>query len=288
MKSITVYIDESGIKQKASTKVQNPNDFGVAVALILPIGIEEHFTSLLSEKLPSLPSDDTHITDLANIQEKYRNSVFQTINSISPQPKIVYEAIGAAGYHSAEYDEFLPDFKEFQKRQKSSRIRKSVRLENPSAHAALLEGVVLKAMAVATDMYGVAGVEVVCVTDEIDSPILEETRSNLNIFAIDEHKEVVKGYDLTTKQHLVWTVTSKLPPEVSVPLCSFSIQKRPKSDLGVFAADIIVNTLYYHLRDYVTKNGCVKLNSRDAIQGFQLEKFIKTGSNDYSDLIYNH
>ncbi len=288
MKSIKVYIDESGIKQRASTKVQDPNDLGVAVALILPIGIETRFFSLLSEKLPSHPTDDTHITDLANKQEGYRNSVFQTINSISPQPKIVYEAISAAGYHLAEYEQFRPNFEEFQKLQKSSHIRTKVRLEDPSAHAALLEGVVLKARAVVTDMYGEDEVEIVCITDEVDSPILEEAQRNLNDFSLGEYKDVVKGYDLTAKQHLVGTITSKLAPEVSVPLCSFRIQKRPKSDVGVFAADIIANTLYYHLRHYVAETGCVKLNSRDAIQGFQLKNLVETASNDFSDLVYNH
>lgn len=294
MKTITAYIDESGTKQKAETEVADPKAFGVAVALILPEGTEEQFFTLLKEKMPNPPTDKTHVTDLESNQEAYRTAVYDAIKGLPEKAMVVYEVISATGYHKAEYEQFKLQFENFKRERKMSDIRPKIRQDNPNAQVELLEGIVLKARAAVTDRYGEKDVKVRCVADKIDKPLYAALKENLEAFDADEHKETVKGFNVKTGQELVGTICSKLSEGVDAKLCEWEVQLGPKSDMGIFAADIIVNSLYHHLKSYVADNGCVSVNrSKKAVAGYQLEQYLVAGNSDmgicdYSDLVYNN
>lgn len=286
MRKFVAYIDESGVKQKAATRVEDGDAFGLAVGILVPKELEEKFIDKLEKSIPKLPDNDTHITDLSGSQEAYRKAVFGVINALS-DVKVVYEAIFASGYHHAEYELMLPAYNEYLERQKTSKIKHSVRLENPSSHAELLAGVVLKARALAVDLCESDDVEVVCKTDEVDDSILEESERTIKDFSTADWVSTEKGFNIETGELVQGTIETSIMSNQIINLGKWNIQKLSKGNVGVFAADIVANSLHFHIGEYISRCGHKSLNDRSAFVGFALEKSIVTGDRDFSDLCYN-
>lgn len=287
MHRYVAYIDESGAKQNAATMVANADAFGVAVGILLPAELEGDFVETLGEKLTELPDENTHVTDLNGSQEVFRQAVFEAIREM-PDVRVVFEAIFALGYHHAEYELMLPSYNEFKERQKGSRIKHSVRLENPSAHAELLTGVVLKASAFAVDLCGSADVEVACKVDEVDDSILEEVRKSLKEYSENHWVRQEKGFDIETRKLVFGSIETSINTDMIVNIGRWELKKLSKKDVGIFAADIVANALHFHINEYITRHGHSRLNCQSAIEGFALEKSIKVCERDFSDICYNN
>ena len=266
------------------------DDFGIAVAILMPQRFENAFNTKLQSTLPITPSNITHLTDIKpQLQQTCREIVYKAAKAFQDNLCIVYEAIPAKGFHEVEYTNLEPAFKQFTASQKNAIIKQTVRMDNPSAHAELLLGAILKARAAVKDCYKSNSAELDCKLDEVDDSILKEVKICLKDFDACNGSDDVKGFKIATKQHLSRTIKWNigLPPNDLCPVNNIS--RVSKSSCSVFAADIIANALYHHLQEHVANFGLECLNQEPAIKGFKFEEFIiPSTQNDFSDILYVH
>lgn len=286
--SYTVFLDESGSKQKAQTPPQDVDDVGVAVGLILRSSDVAAFKSEIHKMTGVELTGESHITDLGSEgQEAIRSAVHKVMTAFKGSVRIVYDAISAAGYHNAEYS-FPHKIKSEIERE---RVNKSIRITthepNPSAHAEMLAGAIEKSLATIVDIEQGASdiIDVQILTDKMDGAILDECSQNISDLLSLEHSENVRAFDTVNKRKLNGTVASNvsLPP---LKLPRYEIVRMPKTDYGVFAADIVANEICHHLKVKM-KNGETRLNSCMAINDFELGQLIEASEPDSSDVIYN-
>ena len=286
--SYTVFLDESGSKQKAQTPPQDVDDVGVAVGLILRSSDVTAFKSEIHKMTGVELTEESHITDLGSEgQEAIRSAVHKVMTAFKGPVRIVYDAISAAGYHNAEYS--VPH--KMKSEIEWGRVNKSIRITthepNPSAHAEMLAGAIEKSLAAIVDIeQGDSDIiDVQILTDKMDGAILDECSQNISDLLSLEHSESVRAFDMVNKRKLNGIVASNvsLPP---LKLPRYEIVPMPKTDYGVFAADIVANELCHHLKEKM-KKGETKLNSRMAIKDFELERLIVVSESDSSDVIYN-
>lgn len=286
--SYTVFLDESGSKQKAQTPPQDVDDVGVVVGLILRSSDVAAFKSEIRKMTGVELTEESHITDLGpEGQEAIRIAVHKVMMAFKSSVRIVYDAISAAGYYNAEYS-FPHKMKlEIERGRVNKSIRITTHEPNPSAHAEMLAGAIEKSLAAIVDIEEVASdnIDVKILTDKMDGAILDECNQNISDLLSLEHSESVRAFDTVNKRKLNGTVASNvsLPP---LRLPRYEIVRMPKTDYGVFAADIVANELCHHLNGKM-KNGETRLNSRMAIKDFELGQLIEVSESDSSDVIYN-
>jgi len=263
------------------------------VAVVLPLVARDSFLDAIRKNLPFVLTDDSHITDFGtNSQEASRKTVFTEVKSI--KAFIVYEAITNEGFHYTQY--VLP---EEMKQQAKAVIRGSVKLSNshynPQAHAELLANAVSKVRGMISDLETEQGndpkmASIEFLFDQVDAHILCETK---NLIAdIDSaglsHTDRVTGFDTVKKKIVEGMIAICSHGLGELPLPQYTVSICPKSNHGIFAADVIANALYYHLHKTIaTKGRTIKLNQPEAIEGFALQEYICGFSdNDASDILY--
>jgi len=293
MADYVAFVDESGCKLKAGTMPQDGSDLGVAVAVVLPQTALESFVTAIRDRLPLPLTENSHVTDWdADSQRAAREAVFSIVKDQCPP--ILYEAITAEGFHRSQH--LVP---EEAKRQAKAGLRSPVKVsdshDNPQSHADLLANVMSKVRALVSDLAteedrAPTAEHVAFLIDQVDGPILEEAKALMAEIdsAGDPHVVRVKGFDTEKKTVVEGAIVSSIQGLDDLPLPQYSVDVRPKTDLGIFAADVIANALYKHLRDLVaTKGRQARLNQPAAVEGFALRDHVAGFSDlDASDILY--
>ncbi len=280
-------------KLKAATTPPVGSDLGVAVAVVMPQTARNSFVTAIRDHLPSPLTENSHITDWdVDSQHAAREAVFSAVKDWGLT--ILYEAITAKGFHHSQH--ILP---EEMKRLAKAGVRGPVKIsdshDNPQSHAELLAGVMSKARAQVTEWEERAcrsptAAHITFLVDQVDAPILEEAKALMAQIdsAGSPHEVRVKGFDTVKKVVVEGAVVSHVHGMDDLPLPKYSVDLQPKPDHGVFAADVIANALYKHLRSVVATQGQqVRLNQPDAVVGFALQAHISGFSDlDASDILY--
>lgn len=294
MADYVAFVDESGYKLKASTAPADASDFGVAVAVVVPETVHNSFVTAIRDHLPSPLTEDSHVTDWdSDSQHAAREAVFSAVKS--QRAAILYESITAEGFHHCQH--ILPE--EAKRQAKAGVMHGPVKVndshDNPQSHAELLANVMSKVRAMVSDLATAEDRDptadrVTFLIDQVDAPILEEAKALMA--GIDSagspHVARVKGFDTEKKVVVEGAIVSRVQGMADLPLPQYTVEVRPKSNHGIFAADVIANALYKHLRDVVDTQGRqVPLNQPDAVAEFALRDRITGFSNlDASDILY--
>lgn len=293
MADYVAYVDESGCKLKAATTPGDDSDLGVAAAIVVPQGVHDSFVSAIRERLPSSLTADSHITDWdAETQRAAREAVFSAIKD--RRAFILYEAITAEGFHHSQH--VVP---EEAKRQAKAVLRGPVKVsdshDNPQAHAEMLANVMSKVRALVSDWETQADRSptpacIAFLIDQVDAPILDAAKTLMA--AIDSagspHVNRVTGFDTARKTIVERAIVSRIQGMDDLPLPKYTVEVRPKTDHGVFAADVIANAIYKHLRGVIASQGRhVRLNQPEAVEDFALrDRIAGFSDSDASDILY--
>lgn len=293
MADYVAYVDESGCKLKATTAPADDSDLGVAVAVVLPQGDNASFATAIRERLPSPLTENSHITDWdADSQCAAREAVFSAAKD--RRTTILYEAITAEGFHHSQH--VVP---EETKRQAKAAVRGPVKVgdshDNPQAHAELLANVMSKVRALVSDWETrvnrpPTAAHITFIVDQVDAPILAAAKALMAEIdsAGSTRVERVTGFDTVKKAIVEGAIVSRIGGLDELPLPRYSVEVGSKSNPGIFAADVIANALYRHIRSVVaTQKRKVRLNQSEAVAGFALQDRIAGFSDsDASDILY--
>lgn len=287
------YVDESGCKLKAGTMPPDGSDLGVAVAVVVPQTARDSFVTAIRDRLTLPLTEDSHVTDWdIDSQHAAREAVFSAVKDRCPT--ILYEAITAEGFHRTQH--LMPEkAKQLAKTGARGPVKVSDSHDNPQSHAELLANVMSKAREQVAEWEEQAdrsptSSHIAFLVDQVDAPILEEAKTLMaEIDSVGSSKVLrVKGFDTANKFVVERAIVSHVRGVDDLQLPRYTVEVRPKNDHGIFAADVIANALYKHLRDGVATQGRqIRLNQPDAVAGFALCDYITGFSNlDASDILY--
>lgn len=277
MSEYTVFIDESGCKQRAQTFVADTYDIGVAVGISVPKEKEQCFSQEIVSALQPLGialSDDTHVTDISSdLQEPVRKIVYEIIRRYDAE--LYWQAISASGFQWWEV-ELTDAAVNSNKNVSSPDIAIVGNKDNPSAHALLIAGVMEKALADHD--------QITFMTDEVDAKTLKEAKAEVNdVFRSGPTTYTVNAYDKSAKMKLTGNIVSTCIGVEHFPERIWTLKTVPKSIGGVFAADVVSNALLYRLNT-LARSGRSRLNDKTAICGFELAGLFRCADDEYPDV----
>lgn len=294
MKTVFFVVDESGAKGYSDKTETTPGELGVMAGYFVP----KEYLPLVQSELDAIRSNHfsagkIHITDLdSEAQKALREAIF----SYFIQRKIIwtYEATYVEGFH--QQAQFLSDLIDEVKALRRSSIRLSNNKNLESLHTELFRGAFGKGIAFCMDNVG-QECRVEVITDRVDDALIARfDASAKELLSVGEKKEqIVKGFDLETQKIVEGSISS----EVTAGLCalgdfsgiSYSINCQDSS--LTLAADVLANSVHYHLKKLQKNSVGVSLNTTAAISGHPLAQLVygawpDSETNYFSDAIYMH
>ncbi len=260
-------IDESGAKGYANDKEKPGDDFGVISGIMVPVDRYEDLKKDV-ENLVGYPSNQkTHITDLsAGDQKKLRDSVFELMNEY----KIpwVYDAAYAEGFRLFENKVN----EKFDK--KNTSVSWNIPHTPSLLHAKLFRATFVKSAEFFFSQSQGQPIRVKIISDPIDSKTESRFRDELDRYlnAFRDENVTHTGFDRKTKAvvEVSFELRSTLIVDHTNDLSDIEYSLHVEDNALTFLADILVNSVHYHLKQAV-KNHCgVPLNSESAIRNHPL------------------
>lgn len=295
MSSFTFALDESGAKGYSDNREKVKGELGVVAGVLIPT---EHMPRVafcierIIEKFK--PNGKLHITDLSRSdQESLRREVFEYLTLV--KARWVYEAIYVEGFYStSRFTSFLQDKA---KQNRRSSVKVSANKKEVLLHSELLLGAFLKAVAFCLDRAGKT-IHLDVITDQLDASIVKAFRSDanrvLNVGKKIEHK--VTGFDTTTKKKLRGSISTEVI-EGTDALGDFSgvtFEIAVSDNPLTVIADIVANSVNYHLSSLQDQNPGCRLNALEAISGHPLAALVygvtgqETDAPQVADTIFQH
>jgi hypothetical protein len=294
-----IICDESGAKGSATNSESFPGETGVFTGILVQDSARSAFESDLRAMylryfalaaLGQTASGKLHVTDLLPPdQDRLRSDVWSLMRQ--HQTRWIYEAIYVEGFH-AWHMQLVQGLEELRK-SLTSPIRTSANPPlAPSMHSELFTGLCATAFGVLLDEIGAGPVELDIVLDHVDASVEMEFRAAVQEFIAPLGGTTeVRGWDLATKSRVSGTITvtaSITDPDLQAS--SYRLAVLAAGAPEALAADVLANSLDYHLRQLQKVEVGRPLQSRDALKGFPVED-LATGFDDtvhMSDALYAH
>jgi hypothetical protein len=286
---IVVFCDESGAKGYADQSEKEPGDFGVFAGFPVPRSVLKRLTDELKHGLSFFRDGPgkIHVTDLPpERQEALRQSIFRIL--AAHEIWSFYEAIYVEGFHT--------DYLRLRKvAEDAARRAGSTRVKYPTPellHVHLFQGFYGSILAFCARMK-IKEVSVEIRTDRIDGPILKRFHTAAINLLVDIREYELKRWDPETKTVRKGKLTLKFngtPAPLAVTDCLIQPVEED-SDL-VLAADVLANSVRYHLRCRAEDRKFGPLNIREAIQSHPLAPLFMVRQTpnvfDFSDSMFAH
>jgi len=265
--------DESGAKGYSDKSEAYVGEVGVMAGFIIS---EKHLQDVQANldliKDRYFIDGKVHITDIyPKNQQQLRNDIFLFI--LQRQIICVYEAIHSEGFF--QNSQFLKSLTQRAIENSKSKVKISKHERKELLHERLFQGVFGKAVAFCMDCVE-EQFSILVRTDQIDNSIktrFNEVASELLNFGKEKVRKVT-GYDPDKKQVVRREIRSSIS-NASKLLGDFSkvcfFIDCEDSSLTL-AADIIANSIHYHLKSRPAEEKGKHLNTKDAIAGHPLEK----------------
>lgn len=257
MENMVLVVDESGAKGYATNDEKYEGEVGVMAGYLYTekeiVDIERMFSQFT---LPFSKSIDgkLHITDLEKSdKKKLRDDIFFAIRRAKLQ--WFYQAIYSKGFHQSEFKEGRGGLKDKKK----------------SLHVELFEKMLMMSLCMAHSL-GKNNLKLVVKTDNVDSGTLKKFKNVAeyicHIFLQDERKifRYVKSDDKYQKEIACSSIKSNSIPKFE------SIVIEVECDLSslTVAADILANSVHYHLREKQKESLGIGLNNKKILKAHPL------------------
>lgn len=294
MNQVIFVMDESGAKGYSDNIESTPGEFGVMAGYLIPIDC----LSLVKSELDAIRSNffsegKVHITDLLpQQQEELRKSIFDYF--IQRKIYWVYEAVYVQGFF--ESVDFLNQLTKKAHDSRRSNIQVSWKETKELLHSELFQGAFGKALAFCLDQVG-SPFELRVITDQTDSSIIKKFQSKADaLLSLGKEKIHEKtGFNKETKQVVRWSIATKVSASEDAigdfSGISYSIACEDSS--LTLAADVLVNSVHYHLKLLQSKSAGVALNVASSISNHQLSRLVygawdNAEGNYFADAIFMH
>lgn len=275
MQSVTFVVDESGAKGYSDNRETAQGELGVVAGVLIPTQCLSKAKFEIEKILGKFKFDGKmHIACLPKTeQECLRHEIFSYLLSVNA--RWVYEAMYVEGLCS--HAGMISYLRDKAKDNRRSSIKVSSNQKKDLLHSELLLGAFGKAVAFCIDYVG-NEVFLNVITDQIDSPIVETFRNDanrlLNIGIKREYK--VTGFDSATRK----VVNGSISIQVTDGLVSLGDFSGISYEIGVsdspltVIADVVANSVCYHLLSLQAHGPGCQLNSLEAISSHQLAALV--------------
>lgn len=294
MRKINFILDESGAKGYSNNIESIPGELGVIAGYLIPSNCLDFVRIELNTIRSKFFSDGkVHITDLLpQQQEELRKSIFDYF--IQRNIYWVYEAVYVQGYF--ENSDYLNQLTKKAHESSRSYTQISWKKKNELLHAELFQGAFGKAVAFCLDHVG-NQIELNVITDRTDPSIIKQFQHKANNFlAVGKEKtHETTGFNKDTKQVARGSISTSITSGIEVlgdfSGVSYSIICEDSS--LTLAADVLVNSVNYHLKSLQDQNTGIALNVEAAIANHPLSKLVygvwnNEEGNYFSDAIFMH
>lgn len=293
--TVLLVLDESGAKGYDKNTEQYQGELGVVAGFALLKSEVYGFNSKLSEIVESYAhaaDRKLHITDLEpKEQKKLRQCLFELFSQ--KHIRWFYSAIYVQGFNNENRSQVKP----LMVSQRSS-VKLSSNETSESLHGELFASAFGKGVALARDRIGIdTPLRLEVLIDRVDKPVLEifnaRAQELLNVWQPDRTK--VSGFD-TEKKEVVKRTIEIGAASVHDSFGDFSeIKYEIKCDdnLLTFAADVLANSVYRHLKQLQDNTPGASLNCQAAIQSHPLQGLVygntsDTGQLNVDDTLYKY
>jgi hypothetical protein len=236
--------------------------------------LEKIKSDLDAVRLQYFGNGKIHITDLRpEQQESLRNEIFRYFK----QSRIywVYEATYVQGFF--EHANHIEEISQKAKETKRSKVKISGNKNPDMLHVELFQGAFGKALAFCMDR-GLSSFELEIITDKTDKEILEKfKRAADELLNVGQEKcHVVTGFDPDTKQVVKGSITTKITcdHEELGDFSGINYSIRCEDSSLTLAADVLSNSVNYHLKTHQKNNTGIILNKSLAISGHPLDSLV--------------
>lgn len=257
MERMVLIVDESGAKGYATNDEKYDGEVGVMAGYLYTerevVDIERMFSQFT---LPFSKRIDGkfHVTDLEKSdQKKLRDDVFFAIRKSKLQ--WFYQAIYSKGFHQSEFKEG----------------RGGLQDKKKSLHVELFEKMLMMSLCMAHSI-GKNNLKLVVKTDNVDSGTLNKFKNIAeyigHIFTQDEHEifRYVKNCDKYQKQIAHSSIKSDSIPKFEAIVIEVECDSSPLT----VAADILANSVHYHLREKQKESLGLSLNNKKTLEAHPL------------------
>lgn len=257
MDHMVLVLDESGAKGYATNTEKYDGEVGVMAGYLYTeeeiLDIERmfsQFTSLFTNGIDG----KLHITDLNKAdQKKLRDGIFFAIRK--SRLKWFYKAIYSKGFHQSEFMEG----------------RGGQQDKKRSLHLELFQSMLIMSFCLAHSL-GKNNLKLIVKTDNIDSGLLKGFKSVAefvrHLFLQDEREifRYVKIDDMYKKEIAYISVKSDSAPKFDSIVIEIECDSSPLT----VAADILANSVHYHLRERQKNSLGIYLNNKKTIEAHPL------------------
>lgn len=288
-----MYVDESGSMSRASVPVQNPLSFGVVVGVLLPeaekLSFEKDVDNLL-KKYHIVLGSQSHITAEKDIdRESFRKDLFLCIREKHSKIRVIFNVITSIGFHYVEWENENLAVMEFKKYLAIKGRSVSTNLTNDNAHSELIAGLIIKANCALEDCFGERPSRKTNLNmffDKVDKETYDRAIKRIEDFSQDNKSYVTKVFNKTSgsiEKNEVRFATTGMPQYYSANLTHKIVEK---TNVGVYCADVLSNTIYWHLKNKIVERLSQGLNTIEALDDFELKTHLYASENDFSDNEY--
>lgn len=296
---ITIAVDESGAKNYSDKDEKVSGEFGVMVGIIVCDSLFD--CSSYQKIVGMIDSEDRkkHITDLpVDLQTKLRKYVFDNIK-FDRNIICIYNAVYVHGLNR-RYNEDANDWDTRDKSNIPDNIKQKSPVRPICLHKILFDGLVIKALCHCEQLdkteFSDSSYIINIVTDNVDKSILNLFRQSIDERIKITSLQTIKNtaYNLDEKRNIENSLVVEFTGDgiESIDRILNKIKMNVKIDNTntlVIMADVIANSLSYHLKEKMQSNSHLKLNSPEAIAGYELaDCFIFIDSNDFYDNVFNY
>jgi hypothetical protein len=284
METIYYYFDESGEKGFVREGF-NKTDLGLIAGIALSSKDIPEFETSVSAILSRLNTSDigkVHSTELFNDEEnrQVRDELLEFL-STTDKWLLVYEAIYPLGVYQNKIsiDIISNKYKPNNPKVKVSKNPQKMRIYN-----ILLEGIIIQ-------LNKICKIEnssnLVMVSDHIDTGIHKEALKLLGYLKEKEHKNTATGFNTVTNKIVSKNIFTKIKGiDISTKRINTIKVDSTVSSMSL-VADIIANTLYYHIKSKIETTETLRLNSPKSIEGYVLNNRVAfLSDNDVTDDLY--
>ncbi len=294
MEEIVFVLDESGAKGYSDNTENTQGEFGAMAGYFI---LEKQLISVKKDldliRSKFFYNDKVHITDLQpEQQESLRKNIFNYF--IEKNIYWTYEAIYVQGYY--EHANFMNQLSKKAHASRQSDIKISWSESRELLHSELFQGIFAKAIAFCLDNVG-SKFKLCIITDRIDKPILKRFQQEADTFlAVGKDKTTeMTGFDPNTGQIVKGSITTKIvSKDIFDDFSDITYSISCEDSSLTLAADVLVNSLNYHLKSLQTKTPGVELNNEGNIQDHPLSNIVygawpkSKEERFFSDAIFMH
>ncbi|SHE75752.1 Protein of unknown function [Modicisalibacter ilicicola DSM 19980] len=278
MERVSFYFDESGEKGFVKDGFSN-SDVGLVAGVAMPqrcVAEFEYEVVKILSKLKTSEVEKIHATELFNKEEnrRVRGELLEYMAE-KQEWTLVYEAVYPLGLY---LNEVLVEEISIKHKPQDSKIKISNNKDKKRIYNSLIEGLVIKL----DEMCRIENSDsLVMISDHIDSSIHKEALKVLGYLKENEHRNTVTGFDAEDKK----IVSKSILTNVEGVDLSVRNVKTIEVDSSVspmtIVADIVANTLYRHIKDKISQEGCLRLHGEEVLSGYILKDKIAFISDGY-------